>query len=280
MYIKTASGKKFFDIPITSTLNFLKEGVALQEGIPIEEQKWIFQGKQLCDGSLPLQDYNIGREHTLLLLHQTNLDKLLTICIKTFRGEFSTQLSATVSSKLQKMILILKEKYPALPRKLQLSYKGQLLDNEDATLLDYGISADNSILYIVPKIFLHIGSGHSGKKLRLNLNEQDPNMTKNIVERMFLNYVKTSVESPPSLLTKRQHQQLTTFEDSSSNNSMFSGLKRGFFLKKEDQVDVCTTSNKKLKTEDATKCFKCNKKIGLTGGIKCKCSAIFCALHR
>jgi len=292
MYIKTANGKMFFDIPVTSTLDCLREGIALQEGIPIEEQRWIFQGKQLSNGALPLQDYNIRIEHTLLLLHQTNLDKVLPIYIKTFRGEFSTKLSVRIMSSVQVLIRILQERFPFLPKKLQLSFNGQIFENENATILDYGIT-EESVIYIVPKIFLHIENS-SGKKLKMNINENDPNMTRNIVEKIFSKYEKNSSKSsklPSSLLIKRTRQQMeeeyqqkeerTSLSCEQNSTSMFSGLKRGFLLNREEKEvpSLIINASKKLKTEllskeETSRCFKCNKKTGLVG-IKCRCGSLF-----
>jgi hypothetical protein len=59
---------KTFDVAPFSTVEYLKFLIHLNEGIPIEEMRLIYAGKQLEDGSSTFSDYNITKESTLHLV--------------------------------------------------------------------------------------------------------------------------------------------------------------------------------------------------------------------
>ena len=201
--VEFPSGRKIFvDVSPGDDFESVRKIIYYKEGIPVDQQRLSFVGKEVVDDHLPLSEYDNQIELSLQLDVKQQKNEFL-LHVKTRSGKTKVKIEAVSGDTIQDVKRKIMEEIGIPPNQQLLIFNSQKMEDERATLKSYDINTDSIIELVIRRT--HSNERHIYAKM--------PNGIRIVVDVSLEDAIADVKEKIKEMTGTPVNKQLITFGD-------------------------------------------------------------------
>ena len=150
--VEFPSGRKIFiNVSPGDDFESVRKIICDREGIPVDQQRLSFVGKEVVDNHLPLSEYDNQIELSLQLDVKQQKNEFL-LQVKTRSGKTNIKIEAVSGDTIHDVKMKIMEEIGIPPNQQLLMFNTQEIEDERRTLESYHINSDSIIELVIRRI--------------------------------------------------------------------------------------------------------------------------------